>query len=142
MSAPNGLMSASIVVSGKSISVPELDELFGVVSTSTWKAKPEVVAQVSELQKEEWRLEQVAQTYFSFSDALDPLIDQFRARIDQIATYCKQRGLTISAHIELNGMDRSFILGFDRPLTLINLAGLGSEFYVHTEKLKCLQSYE
>lgn len=142
MNVPNGLMSASIVVSGKSILVSELDELFGVASTSTWKAKPEVVAQVSDLQKQEWRLEQAAQACFSFSDALDPLIEQFYSRIGQIVAYCIQRGLTISAHIELEGMDRSFILGFDRSNTLINLASLGAEFYIHTEKLKCLRSYE
>jgi hypothetical protein len=73
---------------------------------------------------------------------VDDLIDQFDANIDQIVSYCNAHHLKISLHIQLEGADRSFILGFDRPTTIHRLARLGAEFYIHTEKLRCLHSYE
>jgi Domain of unknown function (DUF4279) len=141
MNLPAGSMVASIVVSGRSVSMSEVNAIFGVASTSTWKAKPEVVSQVPELDKEEWRFEQTAQNCFSFSDALDSLFNHFRGNIEQIANYCLQHQLKISVHLQLEGKDRDFILGFDRSATLVDLAKLNAEFYIHTEKLQCLQTY-
>jgi hypothetical protein len=141
MNQPEGFMAVTIVVAGKQLSQSGLDAVFGVTSTSTWKAKPEVVAQAPELDKEEWRFELPARSCFSFSDAIDPLIDRFRSQMNEIVAYCTEHRLKISSHIHLDGMDRNFILGFDRPATLIDLAKLGSELYIHTEQLQCLQAY-
>jgi hypothetical protein len=142
MEQPTGLMTASIIVSGKKILLSELNSVFGLVATSTWKAKPSVVAQVPELDREEWRFENAPQVCLSFSNAIDSLIDSFRSKIDEVVSYCQANNLTCSVHIQLNGTDRSFILGFDRAATIFDLAKLGAELYIHTEQLRCLHSYE
>jgi hypothetical protein len=54
MNKPNGLMAVSVTVDGNKISANDLDTVFGVRLTSTWAAKPEIVAQVPDINKEEW----------------------------------------------------------------------------------------
>jgi hypothetical protein len=132
MGQPTGLMTADIVVSGKKILSSELNSVFGLVATSTWKAKPSIVAQVPELDREEWRFKNPPRVCLSFSNAIDPLIDSFRSKIDEIVSYCQTNNLTCSVHIQLDGTDRSFILGFDRAATICDLAKLGAELYLYS----------
>jgi hypothetical protein len=68
MNKPNGLMAVSVTVDGNKISANDLDTVFGVRLTSTWAAKPEIVAQVPDINKEEWRFELPSEACFSFSD--------------------------------------------------------------------------
>jgi hypothetical protein len=139
---PSGSIIASMVVRGQRLTLSEVDRIFGTTSTSTWKCKPEVAAQVPDLDREEWIFELPPQFCFSFSNALDPLIAKFQPRFDLILPYCQAQDLEISFHLRLNGEDRDFILGFDRPETVKNMAILNAQLFIHTHNLRCLNSYE
>jgi hypothetical protein len=139
---PSGSIIASMVVRGQRLTLSEVDRIFGTTSTSTWKCKPEVAAQVPDLDREEWIFELTPQFCFSFSNALDPLIAKFQPRFDLILPYCQAQDLEISFHLRLNGEDRDFILGFDRPETVKNMAILDAQLFIHTHNLRCLNSYE
>jgi Domain of unknown function (DUF4279) len=139
---PSGSIIASMVVRGQRLTFSEVDRIFGTTSTSTWKCKPEVAAQVPDLDREEWIFELPPQFGFSFSNALDPLIAKFQPRFDKILPYCQEQDLEISFHLRLNGEDRDFILGFDRPETIKNMAILNAQIFIHTYDLRCLNSYE
>jgi hypothetical protein len=49
----HGSMVASIIVAGEVIVKPELDMIFGIESTSTWQAKPEIIIQIPEMNNAE-----------------------------------------------------------------------------------------
>jgi hypothetical protein len=139
---PSGSIIASMVVRGKRLKLPEVDHVFGRASTSTWKCKPEVAAQVPDLDMEEWNFELPPQFCFSFSDALDPLIAKFQPRFEKILPYCQAQNLEISFHLRLDGEDRDFILGFDRAETIKNMAILNAQIFISTYGLRCLNAYE
>jgi hypothetical protein len=139
---PSGLIIASMVVRGKRLTLAEVDRVFGTTSTSTWKCKPAVAAQVPDLDMEEWIFELPPQFCFSFSDAIDPLITKLQSRFDEIIAYCQEQDLDISFHLRLIGEDRHFILGFDRSETIKNMAILNAEMFISTYDLRCLNSYE
>jgi hypothetical protein len=138
---PSGSIITRMVVRGKRLTLAEIDRIFGIISTSTWKCKPEVAAQVPDLDLEEWIFELPPQFCFSFSDALDPLILKFQPRFDQILSYCQDQKLEISFHLRLDGDDRNFILGFDRSETVKNIAILNAQVFISTHDLRCLNSY-
>jgi hypothetical protein len=138
---PSGSIVASIVVRGKRLTLSEVDRVFGFTSTATWKCKPEVAAQVPELDTEEWIFELPPQSCYSFSDAIDPLIAKFEHRFTEIITYCQVQSLDISFHLQLHGEDRDFILGFDRANTIQNIARLNAQMFICTNNLRCLNSY-
>jgi hypothetical protein len=140
--SPSGSIIVSMVVRGKRLTLSEVDRVFGTASTSTWKCKPEVAAQVPDLDMEEWRFELPRQFCFSFSDALDPLIAKFQPRFDQILPYCQDQNLDISFHLRLFGENRNFILGFDRSETIKNMAILNAQMFISTHDLRCLNSYK
>jgi hypothetical protein len=139
---PRGSIISSMVVRGKRLILSEVDRVFGRASTSTWKCKPEVAAQVPDLDLEEWIYELPSQFCFSFSDALDPLIAKFQPRFDEILLYCQAQNLEISFHLRLDGDDRDFILGFDRSETIKNMAILNAQIFISTYDLRCLNGYE
>jgi hypothetical protein len=140
--APSGSIIASMVVRGKRLTLSEVDLVFGAVSTSTWKCKPEVAAQVPDLDMEEWIFELPPQFCYSFSDALDPLIAKFQPRFEEILPYCQDQDLEISFHLRLDGEDRDFILGFDRSETIKNMATLNAQVFFSTYNFRCLNAYE
>ena len=133
MDTPTGTITATIVVSGKSIIEAELSSVFGVPPTRVWQAKRSVAAQAPELDKQEWLYRVFDQPCFSFSDAIDALIGPFSTNVDAIASYCQSRALEISVHVQPKGPPRGFILGFDRSTTAQILARLQACFYVHVE---------
>jgi hypothetical protein len=139
---PSGLIIVSMVVRGKRLILAEVDRVFGTTSTSTWKCKPEVAAQVPDLDMEEWIFELPPQFCFSFSDAIDPLMAKFQSRFGEIVVYCQKQHLEISFHLQLRGEDRHFILGFDRSETIQNMATLNAQIFISTHELRCLNSYE
>jgi hypothetical protein len=139
---PSGSIIAKMVVRGNRLTLSDVDHVFGMTSTSTWKCKPEVAAQVPDLDREEWIFELPSRFCFSFSDALDPLIAKFQPRFDQILPYCQDQDLEISFHLRLDGEDRNFILGFDRSETIKNMAILNAQIFISTYDLRCLNSYE
>ncbi len=139
---PNGSIVASMVLRGQRLTLSEVDRVFGMASTSTWKCKPEVAAQVPDLDLEEWIFELPPRLCFSFSDALDPLIAKFQPRFDRILAYCQDQNLDISFHLRLSGENRDFIMGFDRSETIKNMATLNAQMFIATDDLRCLNSYE
>jgi hypothetical protein len=139
---PSGSIIARMVVRGNRLTLSDVDRIFGMTSTSTWKCKPEVAAQVPDLDREEWIFELPSRFCFSFSDALDPLIAKFQPRFDRILPYCQDQDLEISFHLRLDGEDRNFILGFDRSETIKNMAILNAQIFISTYDLRCLNGYE
>jgi hypothetical protein len=140
--SPSGSIVASMVVRGKRLTLSVVNRVFGTESTSNWKCRPEVAAQVPELDTEEWIFELPPQACYSFSDAIDPLMAKFKPRFAGIMTYCQAQNLEISFHLQLHGEDRSFILGFDRSETIKNMAILNAQMFISTYDLRCLNGYE
>jgi hypothetical protein len=138
----SGSIIARMVVRGKRLTLSDVDRVFGKASTSTWKCKPEVAAQVPDLDMEEWIFELPPRSCYSFSDALDPLIAKFQPRFEEILPYCQDQDLEISFHLRLDGEDRDFILGFDRAETIKNMAILNAQIFISTHDLRCLNAYE
>jgi hypothetical protein len=136
MVKPNGLMAVSIAVGGNKISANDLDTIFGVKSTSTWAAKPEIIAQVPDLNKEEWRFELSSEACFSFSEAVNRLFKEFENNLEKISSYCLENKLKVSVHIQLHGHKNDFILGFDKPETISKLSRINAEFYISAERLE------
>jgi hypothetical protein len=136
MDKPNGLMAVGVTVGGNKISANDLDTVFGVRSTSTWTAKPEIVAQVSDINKEEWRFELPSEACFSFSDAVNRLFKEFENNLEKISSYCLENELKTSIHIQLHGQKGDFILGFDKSETISKLASVNAKFYISLEGLE------
>jgi hypothetical protein len=110
--------------------------VFGVKSTSTWTAKPEIIAQVPNINKEEWRFELSREACFSFSDAVNRLFKEFENNLERIASYCLENKLKVSVHIQLYGHKSDFILGFDKSETISKLSRVNAEFYISAERLE------
>ncbi len=136
MDKPSGSMAIGITVGGDKLLANELDTVFGVKSTSTWTAKPEIIAQVPDISKEEWRFELPSEACFSFSDTVNRLFKEFENNLEKISSYCLENKLKTSVHIQLNGQKSAFILGFDKPEAISKLARINAELYISIERLE------
>jgi Domain of unknown function (DUF4279) len=136
MDKPSGSMAIGITVAGDKLSANELDKVFGVKSTSTWKAQPEIIAQVPDISNEEWRFELPSEACFSFSDTVNRLFKEFENNLEKILIYCLENKLKTSVHIQLDGQKSAFILGFDKPEAISKLARINAELYISIERLK------
>jgi hypothetical protein len=136
MNKPNGLISVSISVGGNKISANDLDTVFGVKSTSTWTARPEIIAQVPDISKEEWRFELPSEACFSFSDAVNRLFNEFEDDLGKISSYCLENKLKTTVHIQLCGHKSDFILGFDKSEAISKLSKINAKFYIDLQRLE------
>jgi hypothetical protein len=136
MDKPNGLMAVSVTVGGNKVLANDLDTVFGVKSTSTWTARPEIVAQVPDINKEEWRFELPSEACFSFSDAINRLFKEFENNLEKISSYCLENKLNVSVHIQLYGHRGDFILGFDKSEAISKLARINAKFFTSIEGLE------
>jgi hypothetical protein len=136
MDKSSGLMAIGITVGGDKLSANELDTVFGVKSTSTWTAKPEIIAQVPDINKEEWRFELPSEACFSFSDTVNRLFKEFENNLEKISIYCLENKLETSVHIQLDGQKNTFIFGFDKPEAISKLARINAKLYISIERLE------